>query len=750
MKRIVLPVLIIAIIATLFAFLIHSDKEVEVVINDEFVVLVDPVIIEDGKMLFPAQLLFEELGAETTWDSENNIFKAMIGNFAVELTVGSNVVKVDGESQTWESAVKIFDGVVYVPIRASAKTMGAFVEWDDQAGTIYIFTPREFDPELADPAEGPLLNVAYPPQSPFTYYANSLFVFGTTRSYSQVDVKVNGEPVDIIDSRTGNFLTMVEIPRGKEHTIKVEATDASGTTAVERTVLYPERWRPMSGEPLAIHTTNLIPGENQILSPGEKLRIAVQGSPGAEAVFRIGEESNLVTMTELAYPGGPPGEGGIYTAVYTVSRQDVPETGLSGPETITVTLQRNGEQVSRELPGKVTFSSSVPYKVVEIRAQSEIKNRGWLYIIRDNQFQVHSGTLGGTGYSTNVVGYLVEGTRFEATGTSGDYYRVKIGEDDRFLVHKNAVRVLENKSSLDPSLTGIGLYETGEKVYLRLRATERFPFLLEDGTKQLQITLYGVDLDSTVSTPRLTETVEDLKLVTNPVESKSSLILTIELDENMTGFKSHWINSDLLIDIYKAQDIDRNNPLKDKTIIVDPGHGGRDTGAIGPGDVHEKDVVLAMSLHLRDLLVSEGANVIMTRTEDIFVNLYDRPEQIDDFEVDLFISVHANAHAHGAQATEIHGLMILYNYEHNRKLAEIMLDKMEEKTDLPAFRTWRRNIAVLRHPQVPSVLVEAGYLMHPEDNWHILHPRGQKKLALAMREGIIEYFLSLERQPGIN
>ena len=745
LKRAVLALLII-LITGYFFFIYDPANDIEVLINDQYVILIDPVIIDDGKLLIPAKLLFEELGAETEWDSENRILSALLGDFKIKLPVDSNNITIDGEITIWDSEVKMFNNIIYIPLMASAETLRAFVGWDEQTKTIKISTPRGFDPEYENDNGGPPLHVAYPPVSQFRYYANSLFVFGTTKSYAQVDVNVNGKPVDILDPRTGNFLTMVNIPRGEEIVIRVEATDAKGTTTVERSVIYPAGWRAMPGEPLAVHPTNLIPGEDQILGPGDTLRIAFQGSPGAEAKFWIGNEEKIISMTEMAYPSGPPGAGGIYTAKYVINRQDVPGSGLSAPVPITVILQKDGEHVSRELPGKITFTSESPYKVVEVRGQYEIKNRGWLYIVRDKNYQLHAGTLGGTGYPTNVVGYLIGGTRFEAKGTSGDYYRVKINEIDTFLIHKTAVREVAEKDTLNPTLLSLDLSETGEKVSLRLNSSERFPLLIVDGTNKLKVKLYGIEENEIVSMPPLTSAVKDLKLETCVGDCDASLILTIELDYFMTGFEPVWADNQLMLDIYKPQQINKGNPLKDKTIIVDPGHGGRDTGAIGPGDIHEKDVVLAMSLHLRDLLTAEGANVIMTRTEDVFVNLYDRPERIADYDADLFISVHANAHAHGARAVDIHGLMILYNYDHNQKLAEIMLDVMEEETDLPAFRTWRRNIAVLRHPQIPSVLVEAGYMMHPEDNWHILHPRGQRMFARAMLEGIKEYFLSLDYQ----
>jgi N-acetylmuramoyl-L-alanine amidase len=302
--------------------------------------------------------------------------------------------------------------------------------------------------------------------------------------------------------------------------------------------------------------------------------------------------------------------------------------------------------------------------------------------------------------------------------------------------------VLEVGGTLQPSLSTVELLESEEKISLVLTATERFPFLIEDDTDRLAVKLYGLSKDEDFIMPAVTGQVDNLSMEVNTAEGPDSYRLLVEPGFEMAAFARRWVGTKLVIDIYKPPLVSAENVFKDKTIIIDPGHGGLDSGAIGPGDIHEKDAVLAMSLYLRDMLVAEGARVIMTRTEDEFVNLYDRPERIDQYNADLLISVHVNAHAHNTRATEIHGLMILYNYAHNEALAEIMLSTMEAETELPAFRTWRRNIAVIRHPQVPSVLVEAGYLMHPEDNRHILQPAGQKKLARAMKEGIKNYFLS--------
>jgi N-acetylmuramoyl-L-alanine amidase len=600
----------------------------------------------------------------------------------------------------------------------------------------------DYEPALEEEKQGLQLNLAYPPMSGFTYYGENLFVFGTTQAYSQTQVTVNGEPVELFDPRTGNFLTMIEIPRGEEFPIIVEATNAQETVTVERSVIYPAAWQPMPRQPLTTHATYLTPSESQVIRVGDTLRIAFQGSPGAEAVFWIGDRSNQVAMTELATPTGPPGEGGIYIAAYTVDEKLLSEPGSVVARSITVALRKNGAEVTRTLPGKVTVIAGPTYRAIEVRKEHELKKQGWLHAMYDGHFQLFANSLGGAGYSTSVVNYLVEGTRYEAVGMAGSYYRVNPSGNQAFLIHQDMVRVLEDGGVFQPTLSTIELLESEEKISLVLSAAERFPFYIEDGKDRLAVKLYGLSIDEDLIMPAVTGQVNKLALEVNAAEGPDSYRLLVETGFEMAAFARRWVGTKLVIDIYKPPQVSAENVLKDKTIIIDPGHGGLDSGAIGPGDIHEKDVVLAMSLYLRDLLVAEGAKVIMTRSEDEFVNLYDRPERIDQYNADLLISVHVNAHAHNTRATEIHGLMVLYNFAHNEALAEIMLSTMEAETDLPAFRTWRRNIAVLRHPQVPSVLVEAGYLMHPEDNWHILQPAGQKKLAGAMKEGIKNYFLS--------
>lgn len=716
-------------------------ERVEVIIDGREIDIDHPAIVEDDTLLIPVIPVLETIGFEAVKDAHNRI-TATMGNYKTVFTPYGSTATIHNSKTSFNAALKSDDDILYLPALKAAEALGLLASWDRDSGTLYIDIPQTFDPEIPEGQEEPLLHLAYPPRNGFYYYSNELFVFGTTQSYSAVWVTVNGEPVDIIDHRTGNFLTMIEIPQGEEYLLTVEARSAKGTTRVERTVHYPDWWQATPEEPLTIHESRQLPAENQVLQAGDILYIAVQGSPGANATFQMGNRSRSYYMMERAYPGGPAGGGGIYTATYRVSPEDLPDSGETSLIPITVNLQKGDALVNKELPGKVTFTTENPYRIIEVKPEYELKNSGWLYRLRDNELNLLSNTFGGSGHPTTVIRYLNEGTRYKAIGRAGSYYRVTIpGSNGTYLIHQGVVKELAQSELDEPTLKSAELIEDNQKVRMILKTTERFPYFIEDSADGLEIELRGVKASEDLSLPALPAGISDFEVDPLSPDDNSNQLVNIELDWLMTGFKPYWDDTNLVIDFYKPPEVNPDNPLDSKKIIIDPGHGGNDYGATGPGHLYEKDVNLEMSFYLKDMLEEAGAEIIMTRTDDVFVNLYDRPEKIDSYNPDLLISVHANAHGHGAQAVDTHGLMTLYNYEHNELLAEIILDKLEERMGLPAIMTWRRNIAVVRHPHVPTVLVEAGYMMHPVDNWHILHPRGQEEFARALMEGIEAYFL---------
>jgi N-acetylmuramoyl-L-alanine amidase len=587
----------------------------------------------------------------------------------------------------------------------------------------------------------PFLKVAYPGGGRQIIRGNPIFVFGCTTPSAEVKVTVNGVEVEKFDHRSGNFLTLVEVPQGIEFPIKVAANIDGEEVSLERTVIYDPFWKEMPATPLAIHPVSVQPRENQVLRKGDLLRVAVLGSPSAEALFRIGNNREEIRMEEIKPLSTSFSGKGIYQGSYLIKDSDIPSTGETAAQVITVTLRRGSEQISRELPGKVSFSSGTPSQMVEVSGE-----RARFYRIIEDSPVLPGSTPGGGSWLTQTAGFdLLTETRFEVAGRAGEYVRVKLGTEN-YLIHQDDVQEVQIEGINPYSvLSEITLKETNRGPEIHLHNLKHTSFLIEDEPQQLKLILFGVKQSDNLIVRGQAASVQTIEIAPFLSEQLSDAItINIKLTHLLNGFNYYWDGVGLTISLRRLPSIIKNNPLQGRIIVVDPGHGGDSPGAIGPGDIHEKDVVLEISRYLQKLLAEKGARVFMTRSRDENINLQKRIETAIEQEADLFISIHANAHAEGADAVNYHGHMTIYNHNYNEKLAEIILDNLVNKTGLPRTRVWERpDLAVLRQTQIPGVMVETAFLMHPDDNWYLLQPEYQQELAMGIMNGINEYFFNL-------
>lgn len=175
------------------------------------------------------------------------------------------------------------------------------------------------------------------------------------------------------------------------------------------------------------------------------------------------------------------------------------------------------------------------------------------------------------------------------------------------------------------------------------------------------------------------------------------------------------------------------------TVVIDPGHGGSASGAYYEG-IMEKDITLPISLMLRDLLVEEGYNVVMTRDSDTYMTLSDRCQVANDIDADIFISIHCNALENN---TTYEGLFTFYSTGSTKgqKLAQAVQDATAAATGT-INRGIRNNsdYTVLRKTNMPAVLVETGFMSSHNELMNLCDSKYQMKLAQGMAEGIIQYF----------
>jgi len=178
-------------------------------------------------------------------------------------------------------------------------------------------------------------------------------------------------------------------------------------------------------------------------------------------------------------------------------------------------------------------------------------------------------------------------------------------------------------------------------------------------------------------------------------------------------------------------------------IGIDPGHGGRDPGAIGPTRVCEKDVTLAISLELDRLLQAAGLETYMTRTDDRTMELITRTAQLNNMKCDLAVSVHINS-ATRQEANYIATFIQAQGGE-AEKLARKVQNELVQATGWPDGGVRVKNLHMTRETRMPAILCECGFISNPEQERQLRQSEVQKKLAGAIVDGVLAY-LGIKRK----
>ena len=293
-----------------------------------------------------------------------------------------------------------------------------------------------------------------------------------------------------------------------------------------------------------------------------------------------------------------------------------------------------------------------------------------------------------------------------------------------------------------------------------------------------------------------------IKQVRSGIRKGSDLRLVFDLDSavrtslfSLTPSES--IGHRIVIDLFDEVTVAEPSPVlsveslegrRDIVIAIDPGHGGEDPGASGPGGLREKTVVLQIARRLESQLAKvPGFQPVLVRTGDYYVSLKNRRDKARALEADLFVSIHADAFkeksAHGASVyilskrgatsttaqyladtenaadlvggVELGGmdpmlagvltdLSMSGTLDTSLSLGTLVLEQIGGVARLHKKRVEQAGFAVLKSPDVPSLLIETGFISNPGEAERLATPAYQDKMARAIRRGIQSWFA---RQP---
>ncbi|MCQ6280791.1 N-acetylmuramoyl-L-alanine amidase [Bacillus sp. EB600] len=254
--------------------------------------------------------------------------------------------------------------------------------------------------------------------------------------------------------------------------------------------------------------------------------------------------------------------------------------------------------------------------------------------------------------------------------------------------------------------------------------------------------------------------VREKPSLTSQVVGKLKLGTKITVHEEQTGWAKvvsssgdqGWVYSN-----YITKDVSSNNqtqpvnapttskelfqnspePLKGKTIVLDPGHGGSDDGTTSIIGTHEKTLTLTTAQVVEQKLENAGAIVIMTRTNDTYIPLQQRADLSNQNHADAFISFHYN----WLNDPSVNGLTdFYYQKSKDNPLASYILKEVVKTTGLNNDGTRFDNLDVLRNNSQPSTLIELGFLSNKQDDSVVESSAYRDNVAQGVYQGLLDYF----------
>ena len=622
-------------------------------------------------------------------------------------------------------------------------------------------------------AEQPLF-IAYPPAAHQTT-ADKIFLIGSAPPAGEV--LVNGKA--IARSPAGNFAPSFPLQLG-ENRFTVRYQDREIQIKVTR-----QSTEPVLPTGLAFAKDSLNPAVDIAKMPGELICFGAIAPPNATVSVQLGNEtipllsqsqdvqlpsnSAVLTQQDRPTPPTPLEQGGGNPRKYQGCAKADSPGDLGIPE---FQLTMNGQTTTQASQGKVSILSPAKLEVAEV-----ISNAG----------------VARTGPSTDYsrLTPLPKGTRATITGREGQWVRLDYGA----WIKAAEVKIIEGAVpplSLIRSIRARKV-EGATEVIFPLQVP--VPVSVQQGDRTFTLTLYNttaqtdtirLDDDPVISRLDWQQVAPGQLQYTFNLKSQqqwgynlryegTSLVLSLrhppamtkqitnfnpsipetagvdsaslQPTESMSGLRNDNMVSGTVIygnNIITGAVVPSSKlPLSGIKILLDPGHGGpEDSGSVGPTGYPEKAVALVVSKLVRDQLVARGATVYMTREEDKDVGLQERVDMIEKTQPAIAISLHYNALPDDGDAINTKGVGTFWYNTQAHSLAMFLHNYLVQKLGRPSYGVFWNNLALTRPHTTPSVLLELGFMINPVEFEWVSNPQEQQKLAVALADGITQWFAS--------
>lgn len=361
-------------------------------------------------------------------------------------------------------------------------------------------------------------------------------------------------------------------------------------------------------------------------------------------------------------------------------------------------------------PKKLTGSVYTPPKLIEYETKKQ-----FLTSVENSPLRETPVDAG-----INRMAHFQMGIPLSVDGEKSGFYRVILGENKKAWISKTNVKAFEGYLNSPAVVSGYDYIDSPEYFTFVFHLDKKTPFEIVEGETFL-LKFYNVK-----------DCADNTYVFDFPYSEASGT-------KKIAGYSGIYEGNDFVWKIRKFPKVDKRHPLKNIIVAVDAGHGGKDAGAIGCCGDKEKDVTLAIAKYLEHELKHRGAKVVMTRTDDSYVGLRERVDIANEKDAMFLISIHGNALPDSLNPNEHQGTSIYFYYNQAKLLAANVLVEMNCQLGTKNDKIRQGSLALVRNTNALSILIEAAYLINPEDNAMLINPQFQKHCAKAIADGIEKY-----------
>ena len=601
------------------------------------------------------------------------------------------------------------------------------------------------------PVDGPLaITVVYPPADALVAARDSEFVFGATGS-GRARLTIDGTPVAVAPD--GAFLAWLPLPDDSVAVFHLAAEKGEERASLDWRVRLPPRFVPPP-QALWIDPHSLSPRGDVWALSGESLRVEARAAPGASVAVRLPDgrvfplapdtatvaaygpferrPDRLAAQSWVRYLGAVPAVP-LGAPLPPLTTAAVPADTLSADGVAAVIASLGADTVETALPVRVALvdPAAAPVAILDDDTAHTGKARG--YVV-------------GAPFPHGTFAWLfAEGTPAVLDGRVDDQVRVRLSQESVAWVSLADVGAVLPAGTPPPS-TRVRLVRLAPRdslVEARFNLDARVPFRVDEDARSITVRLYGAQSDLDFVQYGGTDPL--VRQVTWAQPTADECTVTFALGSPVFGWRTRWEGADLLLDIRRPPRVDAERPLAGRTIAVDPGH--PPLGGTGPTGLREADANLAVGLALRDMLEREGARVIMTRTADTALDLYERTAAAERGGAEILVSIHNNALPDGVNPFVNNGTSTYYFFPRSAGLALLTQQALVGELGLGNLGAARGNFALVRTSWMPSVLSEGAFLMIPEQENALRTPAFQQAYARGVALGIQAYLRTLA-EPG--